>query len=764
VIYKKNAHGLLGALLGCASLFGLELVAMPAHAAPTVTQQVLDRVFAFGPNRVIDMATGNAARPPDFTDLGISGSSFSTCALTAVSGLYCLDGKSLRNWPNPTDPAHSSEILNCSDAALDLDRKSDCTGMTVDQNGTIWLAGKRHNAHSLIKVVAKGTGCPSAAYATLAGGSLCALEMYSGRPVLVDITPIDGDAADDFPKHAGILGLEERKNAVFYPDSTGVAPTVLVSGKEWGLSGKELLQEITLLQIPNGGVVDNYIVATTSNGRILAKNVALSGTPRQVFSIPAQRGAAARCNADEQQYGIRSSSTSDILFVSDRNYCQVLALQPDSAAFNNLVKLQRNGVDFVLSTAITDTTPNVFYPSIGIAVAPGVSILLSDCKVSCAIVNSSTGSAAAKLESVQLVNESNSGATVFQVKGIPDCRYAAVANFTSELAALCNAPGVTVNPDAQGFPDPGAILCAGATCPASAQWLNVTPLLPSQVISAFKASGNGVLPALLVSPPYRGQMRNGYTFEALFVLTSPTIQYRNIFNGEYDVPGLEGSLGSLGCTPNSARLIDWDLVTTVSEFYVGYGGKNVDMLTNSGCGSTKTVGVRLSLLPYDLEPTPDTWGPAFGGTGQPVLTTNNDAVFARLLQRLYGELSYAQRELACKQVDPVPNGGVAPLSASNCSSLDSVWENGKQKLDKCIAAGFQPKQSAGNENCQSFISQLNNYQTQIPASTPAWDVANRVGELKARIVTLLHVYYTRYVPSIPANGFCRETTNCTSPW
>ena len=90
--------------------------------------------------------------------------------------------------------------------------------------------------------------------------------------------------------------------------------------------------------------------------------------------------------------------------------------------------------------------------------------------------------------------------------------------------------------------------------------------------------------------------------------------------------------------------------------------------------------------------------------------------------------------------------------------LGTTLLDGKLKLDKCIEAAFQPKNSASNENCQSFVSQLTNYRNALPATTASQDIANRVGELKVRIAVIFHVYYDRFQPSIPANGFCRETT------
>ena len=86
---NKSRRGLPGTLAMCASLLGMVLVAPPSFAVPTASQQVLDRVFAFGPNDVIDLATGNASSVQPFTDLGITGDDFITCSLTAVNGLYC---------------------------------------------------------------------------------------------------------------------------------------------------------------------------------------------------------------------------------------------------------------------------------------------------------------------------------------------------------------------------------------------------------------------------------------------------------------------------------------------------------------------------------------------------------------------------------------------------------------------------------------------------------------------------------------------------
>ena len=92
------------------------------------------------------------------------------------------------------------------------------------------------------------------------------------------------------------------------------------------------------------------------------------------------------------------------------------------------------------------------------------------------------------------------------------------------------------------------------------------------------------------------------------------------------------------------------------------------------------------------------------------------------------------------------------------------------KLDSCVNAAFQPKQSAGDQNCQSFVTQLTNYREALPTTTSPSDVANRLGELKVRVDVIRHVFDTRFLPSIPVVGFCREQDHdgnpltCPDPW
>jgi DNA-binding beta-propeller fold protein YncE len=747
------------AVLSAVALFVSLGAASDQSQAVEITRQTLDRVDAFNATAVLEMAFDDVNRTKDFINLGIAGTNFSTCKLTAIDGIFCLAGKVVRNWPDTEDPLTFVDRLSCNDPALGLDTKKidTCTGMTVDLSGAIWLAGKKSSTHSLIKVVGKAAAaaCPSG-WTVLSGSLYCAKEFYAGRPLLVDIDPIDGDVGAAFKPcpscavQSGILGLEERKTAVFFPDPKTSSPIVIASGKGWNLIGNEQLLSSALLQVPNGNSMDNFVLVTTTSGRILAKRTDVTGTAIEVFNIPLERvQSSAQCAFGTQQYGIRTSSKSGRVYVTDRNYCQVLALVPNAAPFTALIN-DGDGQDLTLSTSDSSGT----YPPSGPTLAPGISIDLADCRVNCTLLTDDDGIAALSLVAVRLANGSNSGATLFQIKGIPDCRYADEPTFPVALIAVCDgAAGVIVDPDNVGSP--------------AAQLLNVTPLLPKEVRSLFDNSGvppNG-LPPLLISRQYRAQERTDFVFEAFFAVTEAGVRFRDTFTAEFDVPVLEGVPESLGCLPDARNLLAWDVTTTVSEIFRTVdvdpdvpGAEYVDMLTNVGCGTVVSKNPRLSLLPYNLEIAPDTYGPTILSTVKSV-TTGNDAVFARLVQSLYDDLEYVRRELACQQVD-AGGGPAPPLSASVCNTLSNTWQNGKLKLDKCVSAAFQPKQSAGDENCQSFVSQLTNFRASLPATTSASDVANRLGELKMRVDVIRHVFDTRFLPSIPAAGFCRERNAC----
>src|SRR3546814_18546242 len=92
-----------------------------------------------------------------------------------------------------------------------------------------------------------------------------------------------------------------------------------------------------LLQLPQGSAIGNFVLVTTTKGRILAKRTDQAGAAFEVFDIAAARApASAQCDAGTQQYGIRSSTKSGTVYVTDRNYCQVLALVENGTPFTAL--------------------------------------------------------------------------------------------------------------------------------------------------------------------------------------------------------------------------------------------------------------------------------------------------------------------------------------------------------------------------------------------------------------------------------------------
>ena len=727
MIMRFTSPAAVVALWSCAFLAG-------SQASAQGTVQTLDRTNIFNATKVLETEFGDPGRTVDFTVLDIDPVvGFTACQATAARGLFCLDGRDVRNWPNPKlAEGTGALVMSCADPALGLDvKKPDtCTAMTVDEVGAIWLAGKKSNAHNLIKVVAKRSNgsCPEGS--SLAQSPYCARTYATGRPLLADIVPIDGDFATTFNLGPGTLGLEERKTLVFYDDVAGAAPKVIASGKTWGLASQEALLTTTAIQVKIGPSTRNFALVSTSTGRILAVDTAATpAAPFEVFNAVTERNTstfpAVQCSTTTaQQYSIRASTKSGRVYLTDRNFCQALSLQPASATGKpfRLVNTQEDGQDLTFAT--TGMPPD------GPTVAPGIIVDLSTCTGTCTFLSDAAGNSAARLSNVSLVGDATD-MVLFQVKNIPDCRW------ISPKPAACNAPDVIINP----------------TAPASAQYLNVTPLLPREITVLYDSSGvppKG-LPRMLVSPEYRGQQLNGYVFEAFFGMPQAGLQFNRPFNGEFDVLKLAGT--HLGCgfdyseaaKPNRA----FDVVTTVSEQFFSAGGpgtlanasnpdRHVDTLLNTGCfNPTKVSGTRRSLYPYNLEVTPTT-----------------DAVFANLLVKLYDDLEETRAELACTQRDTT---GAPPMRANLCSTLASQWANGKDKLTKCIGASTQPKQSSGDQNCSAFRSQLTNYRSSVANATAVGpDPANRVSEIKVRAEVLLTFFDQRFLPSIPINGFTNQ--------
>lgn len=471
-------------------------------------------------------------------------------------------------------------------------------------------------------------------------------------------------------------------------------------------------------------------------------------------------------------YVVRTSPTTGRTYVSNRDFQKVLALENAAAApFLVLAKSTKDRTtDLALSTG--DTFPD------GITVAPGNRIdVTEECdnpidtigQGGCTLVPADNGKAAAKFGNVTLASNSTaSGIEVFQVTDIPDCRY------LTDVCYKLLAPGGTATGSARvdALIGAGWILPLASSAPdrysPAAQLLNVTPLLPEDVTSKFDDTGvppNG-LPNLFISNRYRAANEYGHYFGGVFIKAQEGVKFKETFGGEFDVDELNGPPSDLGCNvPTSMRvpvstLLMWDTITRVSETHRSVGGRYIDSLINVGCRNPiKTVVSETSFFPY-LEIAPDTYGPTISSRGVPKVTIANDAVLARLVQSLYAELDETRSTFACAKGDGQSASQQPPLSSTACSKLAKLWSSGKQKLDKCVDAALLAKSSAGNENCQSFRNQFDSYKAALPATPTGADPANRLGEQFGRWEVIKHVFETRFLPSIPANGYCRERGAC----
>jgi hypothetical protein len=100
------------------------------------------------------------------------------------------------------------------------------------------------------------------------------------------------------------------------------------------------------------------------------------------------------------------------------------------------------------------------------------------------------------------------------------------------------------------------------------------------------------------------------------------------------------------------------------------------------------------------------------------------------------------------------------LSEAVCQRLSELWGSAAQKINECVRAAFLPTTPTATAACNLARQRVVDYAAELPASPSGPDVANRLGEQKTRLTTWLHVWDTRYIPSIVSQGFCRETNKC----
>ena len=289
----------------------------------------------------------------------------------------------------------------------------------------------------------------------------------------------------------------------------------------------------------------------------------------------------------------------------------------------------------------------------------------------------------------------------------------------------------------------------------AAQMLNVTPLLPAEVTSLFDPPD--VLPPLYIAARWRGQSVNDYRIDGYFFKTDSGIEFSDVFDGLIDVSDLTGD--ELGCEPES-NLLAWDVITTVPELAKTTGGLHVDTPINVGCiNPTKVKGSRLSLYSINTEIAPDTWGPTIKST-KPLVTVNNDAVFARLVESLWKDIGDIRANYACKQADPTPTGGQAPLSNAVCNTLSARWTEANKKIKDCVTKTFKPLTGIALGICEYARERVDLFVAALPATPTGPDPYNRLGELDGRTEVFKHVWDTRFLLSLDPAGFCRERGAC----
>ena len=374
--------------------------------------------------------------------------------------------------------------------------------------------------------------------------------------------------------------------------------------------------------------------------------------------------------------------------------------------------------------------------------------------------------AAAKLARIWLADESKAGWLVYQVTGMPDCRY------LNPRPALCVTGTVL---DSSGAPD--------ATFNPTQQYLNITPLLPDEIKDSF---AEGELPPMLVQPDYRARRtiagttgRAEYTFDALFGIPEDGLVYRDTFEGVFDVHDLLGSsedpiafprCGGGTLTTNSRTAPAWDPVVNISELAPTVGGPNVNhlttpvsidaanpryvsMLLNDACSNpTRLAGGRGSAFVYGLELSPSI------AANQPGQWIWYDSRYAALMRTLGRDFNAHLYTYACNVYGATT--GPTPLSSQTCYQLQKDWPVVYDKFKKCVAATDQPKNSSGSEACNSFETQFAPFYNAVLAAPLNGDPAvttidpfNYVGELKARLMVLSYVYMTQFKPSLKPGGF-----------
>lgn len=822
----RSSAAILAAALAASAGFG-----PLAHGAGEINEQVLQGVGAFNAGSALDMlfdasATERSTLGRDFERFDISGfTRLASCQRNATRGLYCLDGPVVKRWTDPEVGGTSQPQFSCADTKLKLTGPDYCTALAVAQNGDVWVAGRRKGASVLIRLREKSDGTADGSCVGVVNQDLGASERYCyqefgiARPLLSKLVVVEGDEAVGFDRGTGataggVLGLDIRNAVTYASFNPAEAPIDLVTKNQWLLFTKENLQDLTLLQTETGNAadpIDNHLLVTTSRGRVLryqTDRTAQASRLGEVFDAANYGSAsgAATCTVTGtlDRFGIAASNKTGRVYLSNRNRCQVVALEPATAGIvgGGLVNVEETagGDDLTLSTATVVGSATVAYPPDGVTVTPGIAVDFGDCEADdrtqdavpqpgCTVIalqkQNGTRKTILRFSNVERPQAGTpSGGIVFQVDNVPDCRYrlyyADLNRVVDPICAAFDRSKIIVPVTGTDRPDlPGN------------QFLNIREMFPPEITDQY--TGDNELPAqILISPQYRARLgqfdggvpgANDMLFGAIVVVPDPDLVLVNTYDAFFSVGELlngvdEGNTRCAPFPPNSSptlsQLLNFDVVTRASETYLSPGGaggpadlEHVDTIVNSGCGSTRTRGGSFSVFSYGVEvahnPRVDAQGrlydPIIGSSptpADPQLSPNpaaddDDDVYARLVRKLFDDLGVFQKQIAC--VADVDAPGSLPLPS--CGVLNGSYDNTLDKLGKCIDATRQPKTSALDQNCNAFEVQFGSYQAEVEALRPRpdFDPANRIGELKARLTTIWLLYRERFLPSVPEGGY-----------
>lgn len=734
-------------------------------------QQVLERQAVWNAGAALELdLLESGATGPDISNYGVTpATGFSVCQLHPARGLYCLDGRQVRRWEDPRDGGPGTVEFSCANAALGLDNRADaCSAMAVGHDGSVWISGVTAGAYRIIRVLEKldDDSCPEGAPLT-SPSRYCFREYAGGQQRMLRLLVVDRGAAGVFDPGtgeptAGVLGLDQNAAVRFFGPAPNDTPRVLVSGRAgWGVTAvAEQVLDLALLQVPNGSEVDNFLLGSTTIGRVRVRQSDANAptTPFTAYQSPTSGIGIPglpwqRCANLAQRYAIAASSTANRVYFTDRNFCAVAFLKPgdgnendgDDAPFDRLIPVRRDNEDLILSTVAYPQSVPPNYPPDGATRTPGVIIDLADCAESCVLRRNDSGEPVARLFDVQRSTDP-SLMLLLQAINVPDCRYLPDDPVCVAADAVIGPPD---NPDQQYF--------------------DVSKVLPQDITDQFPDVGGAPpeLPPLLIPPSYRGTPGKGFRMGLFFGITEPGTTFVNTFEGEWDVEGLSGS--ELGCDlgyPRSSPLPDLlsqDIVLTVSERYISAGGpagvtppstgepdlRYVATLVNNGCGTTRTGGVRWSAVIYDTEI-----------AHNPTQADDQDDVFADLMERLFPELEVTLRDIACRPAVDSPDS--LPLSPPVCATLDSSLSEAGTWLGRCLDAAryrspaLLPPPASVDYFCSRFLEKFRGFRAElsrVPPGTPEEDPANRRGELDQRATSLEHMFVERFLPSVPRGGF-----------